>query len=89
MRTGRLIHAACAAAVVSLLMIACGPTGSGEEKSPGEMAFRRSCQTCHSLPKPSKKTDEEWPALVRRYGEKAKLSPETIAQITEYLRASN
>jgi hypothetical protein len=35
------------------------------------------------------KTDDEWPALVRRYGERAKLNSDQIAAITAYLVASN
>lgn len=60
-----------------------------EKHSEGERYFRSNCQSCHILPRPSLKTDEEWPALVARYGEKAKLSPEAIRKITGYLVASN
>jgi hypothetical protein len=35
------------------------------------------------------KTDEEWPALVQRYGKRAKLNDDQIASITAYLIAAN
>jgi hypothetical protein len=35
------------------------------------------------------KNDDEWPALVRRYGLRAKLTNDQIAAITAYLTASN
>lgn len=80
------------AAILAALAISCGgnSTGSGSEtRTPGEIAFRSSCQTCHSLPKARMKTDDEWPALVQRYGERAKLNGDQIAAITAYLVASN
>ena len=63
-------------------------TTPAEERSPGEMAFRTSCQTCHTLPRPTMKSAEEWPELVARYGERASLTPEKIEIIAEYLIAS-
>jgi hypothetical protein len=62
---------------------------TAEERSPGEMAFRANCQTCHVLPRAEKYTDEQWPALVERYGTRAKLNAEKIALITEYLQRVN
>jgi cytochrome c5 len=63
---------------------------SGKEtRSPGEIAFRSSCQTCHSLPKPAKYSDEQWPPLVARYGARAKLSDSAITQIIQYLTLHN
>ncbi len=77
--------------VLAIVMIGCGSGGSSgkETRSPGEIAFRASCQTCHSLPRARMKTDDEWPALVQRYGERAKLTDDQIAAITAYLIASN
>lgn len=77
--------------VLAVAMIGCGAgSNSGKEtRSPGEIAFRASCQTCHSLPRAKMKTDDEWPALVQRYGERAKLTDNQIAAITTYLIASN
>ncbi|HWR83830.1 MAG TPA: cytochrome c [Candidatus Deferrimicrobium sp.] len=77
--------------LLSSLMVlgVCRSSGGVEERSPGEIAFRRYCQTCHSLPKPRLKTDEQWPQLVLRYGERAKLSPQQIDQIVAYLIAHN
>lgn len=76
---------------LAVLMIGCGAgSNSGKEtRPPGEIAFRASCQTCHSLPRAKMKTDDEWPALVQRYGERAKLTDDQIAAITAYLIASN
>ncbi len=77
--------------VLAVAMIGCGAGGSSgtETRSLGEIAFRASCQTCHSLPRAKMKTDDEWPALVQRYGERAKLTDDQIAAITAYLIASN
>lgn len=73
----------------ALAALSCGPRKTKEERSPGEMAFRANCQTCHRLPRPSFKSDEEWPALVARYGDRAKLSEHQITIIREYLLAAN
>jgi mono/diheme cytochrome c family protein len=72
-----------------LLANACGPRTSGETASPGELTFRAYCQTCHRLPKPTAKTDSEWPPLVARYGQRAKLNDRQIADITRYLVSAN
>ena len=61
----------------------------GEKRSEGERLFVISCQSCHLLPKPVSKTDEEWPAIVKRYGLRAKLRDSDIAAITIYLVANN
>ena len=74
---------------IGLQVSSCSPGQAASERSPGEVAFRNSCQSCHSLPKPSQKPDTEWPALVARYGQKAKLNEEKIRQITEYLVDAN
>jgi hypothetical protein len=80
------------AVLVAALACSCGgrtaDTGS-EIRSPGEVAFRSSCKSCHSLPKPSKYTDIQWPSLVARYGERAKLADSTIDLIIGYLTAHN
>ncbi len=62
---------------------------SGEMRSPGEIAFKANCQTCHILPKATMKIDAEWPYFVGRYGEKAKLSEEKKADIIAYLTSHN
>ena len=85
--TGKLIIL-----VVSILIMLMGCNKSSlpdENRSSGEIAFKANCQTCHILPKPHLKTDEEWPSLVARYGDKAKLSPEAIASIITYVMANN
>ena len=60
-----------------------------EPRSPGEVAFRAHCKTCHSLPRPKKWRDDEWPSLVARYGERANLDSTQIALITEYVTLVN
>ena len=78
-------------AILTMAGLSCGTTGTAgkETRSPGEAAFRASCQSCHSLPRPDMKTDGEWPALVQRYGERARLTDDQIAAITAFLIASN
>ena len=77
-----------AALLIAGLVSACAGPGS-ESRSPGEAAFRSSCGGCHSLPRPSLKGDDEWPALVERYGQRARLDDERIKLITAWLRANN
>ena len=86
-----IITIASAAALAALALGCSGSSANSgnETRSPGEIAFRSSCQTCHSLPRAKMKTDDEWPSLVRRYGERAKLTNDQIADITAYLTASN
>lgn len=73
-----------------IMLISCQKnTGTKELRSPGEIAFRSHCQTCHVLPKPTMKTDDEWPALVARYGKRAKISEEEKKDIISYLTANN
>ena len=67
----------------------CGGPGAGEERSPGETAFRANCQTCHRLPRADTKTNEEWPAIVERYGARAKLDEATRLLILGYLQKAN
>ncbi len=72
-----------------ILITACQPKQEFSEKSPGEKLFTTNCQSCHILPKPSMRTDIEWPALVAEYGQKAKLTSIEIEKITDYLIRSN
>ena len=73
-----------------LLLTSCQQSDlPSESRSPGEVAFRSNCQTCHILPKASMKTDDEWPAMVNRYGEKAKLTVTQVNDIIAYLTANN
>ena len=60
-----------------------------ESRTPGEIAFRSNCQRCHILPKPGMKSDEQWPAIVAKYGTKANLTIEDQKQILSYLIANN
>jgi cytochrome c5 len=81
------------AAIVAIFLTAtalgCRPETAEETRSEGELAFKRNCQKCHSLPKPTKYTDAQWPPLVERYGARAMLSDSVIAQITLYLTLHN
>ncbi len=76
--------------MVAVITISCQKSDlQKESRSPGEIAFRSNCQTCHILPKTDMKTDAEWPAMVNRYGEKAKLSVAQVNDIIAYLIANN
>jgi cytochrome c2 len=69
--------------------IGCRKSEINETRSPGEKTFRSYCQSCHILPKPTDKTDDEWPVIVKRYGAKAKLSEHQINQVIAYLTTNN
>lgn len=75
--------------ITLLIFAGCKSKPAGEELSSGERSFKRYCQTCHVLPKPTMKTDEQWPEFVSRYGQRAKLSEEIIADITSFLILKN
>lgn len=75
--------------VIIVLSLCCGGTIADEEATPNSRLFAASCQSCHTLPKPTDNSDEEWPPLVRKYGEQAKLTGEQIDRITIYLLANN
>ncbi len=75
---------------VGITVSSCQKSGVAKEsRSPGEITFRANCQTCHVLPKATMKTDAEWPAIVARYGEKAKLSEEQKSGIIAFLVSKN
>lgn len=90
-RTGDVAkHAAGVLIVIAgLAILGCVGPPSQSNRPPGELAFRQYCQTCHVLPRPARYTDFQWPPLVERYGERAKLSSETRALILDYLLAAN
>ena len=75
--------------VLSLIALGCATSSRIDERSPGEIAFEENCQTCHRLPMADSQSDEEWPTLVARYGERAKINDETVALIASYLINSN
>jgi len=77
--------------VTIMTIVGCGGTGGtqAEERSPGQVAFERNCQTCHRLPSAMTHSDEEWPELVSRYGERARISKETVSIIVSYLQKNN
>ena len=74
---------------IAFVILSCRSQQTIEERSPGEITFRRHCQTCHVLPRPSLKSDEEWPAIVQRYGQRAKLTREEVDLVIGYVTANN
>lgn len=72
-----------------LIFAGCSPKTGSEQKSEGELAFKRNCQSCHVLPRASLKSDREWPDIVAKYGHKIKLSREQVDLISAYLIANN
>ena len=76
--------------LVGVIISSCQKSDLNKEmRSPGEIAFRANCQTCHILPKATMKTDSEWPLIVSRYGEKAKLTKVQVNDIIAYLISQN
>lgn len=79
--------------IMAMMITAFGCGGAGgipsPERSPGQVAFEANCQTCHRLPGAWTKSDEEWPALVARYGPRAKINDETVSIIVAYLQKTN
>ena len=57
--------------------------------SEGERLYRANCRSCHTLRNPTSYTDEQWPPLVHRYGERIHLSPETQQKIVDYLLSAD
>lgn len=75
---------------LAVVVIGCGGAyRSGYQITEGERLFRANCRSCHVLPRPAKYTDEEWPLLVKRYGEKIRLADSSQAAIIEFLTANN
>lgn len=54
----------------------------------GRALYETSCNKCHALYMPSSYGAEEWPFYVRKYGRKARLSPEERDFVTVYLQAN-
>ncbi len=89
MRLSRILTLVFLVCLFALILLACKGNVADENRSPGEVTFRNRCQTCHSLPKPTKMADAEWPPFVKGHAEKAKLSDEQIDQLLAYLISSN
>ncbi len=66
-------------------MSGCKPSGPAAEKSPGELAFKSKCQTCHRLPKPDAMSVAEWDAWLGEHRTKAGLSDSETRLILSYL----
>ncbi len=76
----------------SICLLGCAASNTyraGEVMSEGERLYRANCRACHSLRDPASHTDAEWPGLVRRYGGKISLTPETEQKILNYLQSAN
>ncbi len=86
---GRIIIGIIITSFMIFSWIGCRKSDINETRSPGEKTFSAYCQSCHILPKPTDKTDEEWPVIVERYGPRAKLSEKQINQLIGYLTANN
>lgn len=63
----------------------CQSKGAAEERSPGEVAFRSRCQTCHRLPKPTDKTNQEWRTWLAEHRYKAGMSQAEVDTVLNYL----
>ena len=57
--------------------------------SEGEKLYRANCRSCHVLRNPASYTDEQWPPLVTRYGDRIHLPPESQQKILDYLLNAN
>jgi hypothetical protein len=80
---------------VLLLGAACATTTAGREAvdptlpppQRGKAIYETSCNRCHALYMPSSYGAVEWPFFVRKYGRKARLSPEERDLVLTYLQA--
>ncbi len=74
-----------------VILISCNSSSgvSDEQLSAGEKIFRQNCQSCHTLPKPTDRTDSEWPKIVSKYGNKIKLNQKQIELIKGFLISNN
>ncbi len=83
---------ALAAAFLFIIMIGCAVKHLPESKSAmseGERLYRANCRSCHTLRDPASQSDEQWPGLVHRYGDRIHLSPESQQRILDYLLSVN
>jgi hypothetical protein len=55
------------------------------ELQTGREVFLNRCPSCHTLPSLSRYTPEQWPGVVQRMSEPAKLSAEQERQLTAYV----
>lgn len=83
-----------AALNLALLGAACATTARGTRAearaaADGRTLYEQSCQRCHALYMPSSFPADEWRFFVRKYGRKARLSPEEQAKVYEYLKANS
>ncbi len=83
---------ALAAAFLLIIVISCAVKHLPEPQSKiseGERLYRANCRSCHTLRDPASHTDEQWPGLVHRYGDRIHLSPESQQKILDYLLRAN
>jgi cytochrome c5 len=54
----------------------------------GRELFEANCNRCHGYPDVRAQSEEEWPKIVKRMGEKAKLSTEESHQVLSFILAA-
>jgi hypothetical protein len=84
---------------LGMLGVACAPTlqqqrkdglaAATTDRERGEIYYRTSCNRCHALYMPSSFTPREWPRIVKRYGPRARLSPEQRQLVLDFLTAAS
>lgn len=72
-----------------VMMTSCQNRSASEARSDGERAFRSKCATCHRLPGPSDKSDEEWPGFLAEHADRAGLTDEQVMIIAAHLTNKN
>lgn len=54
-----------------------------------ERIFKSKCTSCHSLPVPQSKSDEEWKIILSEHNKRIKISPQNYNTILNYLQSHN
>jgi cytochrome c5 len=91
-----MVHVLLKLFLVLLLGAACATTTARREavdptlppQQRGKVLYDTSCNKCHALYMPSSYGVDEWPFYVRKYGRKARLSPEERDLVMVYLQAN-
>ena len=61
------------------------PESSKDSLEQGRSIFTTKCKQCHSLPKPTAKTAEEWPSWIDKMGKLAELDEPRKQLVLRYL----
>lgn len=64
------------------------PEASGESLEKGRQLYLASCSGCHSYPDMGHYTEEQWPAIVSRMGNKSDLSQEDSELVLRFVLAA-